>query len=189
MKKAPVLLDGCFFGMSRADVCQKAHAAPCADNSFALCAAASFAGFDWQEAFIFNNQDELKEIILRQPCDHPGIYRDVVAGLEQAGWLPVFLEEQDSAYDLFAARDQDSGKGATPANPSEPFAIHFLQARAREKLLGKAAIKNYADAIEKAGENVVVCSMMCGGGWLKLSFAAPILSRKDALRYGQMIRK
>ncbi|MBD5641794.1 MAG: hypothetical protein HDQ91_05190, partial [Desulfovibrio sp.] len=118
-----------------------------------------------------------------------GIYRDVMAGLEKAGWLPVFLEEPESAHDIFAVKDRDFGKYAMPANSGAPFTIHFLQGSLREKLLGIAAIKSYDDAIEKAGESVIVCSMMCGDGWLKLSFTAPILSRKDALRYGQMIRK
>lgn len=187
MQRAPILFDGCSFGMMKADVSQKAQASPCEDNSFALCAKTVFVDLEWQETFIFNNQDELKEIILS--CDQPRKYRDVMAGLEQAGWLPVFLEEPDSAYDFFAARDQDFSKTAPSESPKEPFTIHFLHGAVRDKLLGKAAVKSYDAAIEKAGESVVVCSMMCGDGWLKLSFTAPLLSRKDALRYGQMIRR
>ena len=203
MASADTLFGEYAFGMKKADVHAKSRAVPCADepdNRLSLCAPApvDYLQQHWQQKFSFNNLDELQQVILEQPNAKSGQWQAILSAMVKSGWQPVFLETDDGAFDVLEQARQYGleketglqGEFAQDAmKDAANLTISLFPAAYYEKILADKKIKNFAQATDKAAETMCVPRMMINDNYIKLAFTAPLLSRKNALRYGQMIKR
>lgn len=198
--RAPILFENYAYGMSRDEVMARSGATACPEagaNSLLLCAPGpvKFLGLDWREMFWLNNLGELQQIILNRSDDSAGSLAALRGALAGAGWRPVLLETDGAVLDLLeqASRNEENAESvredfvARALREGTGLTIHFFPADLAQKLMGKAG--SYAQGVDRAGENIVLISLMLTDGNMKLAFTAPLLSRKNALRYGQMIKR
>lgn len=199
MEAEAILFEDYAYGTSKQAITEKANAVICpkgVGGPLALCAPAliEFLQDKWQEIFVFNNQDELQQIMLI----HEGKNQidSVLEKLERKGWRPAMLENEDSVADMLEEAHRITASSATSqveefidhAKESKSWlTIHFFPAPLLEEAM--KAGEGYNQAIDKAGENFCLISLMADADTLKLTFTAPLLARKNALRYGQMIKR
>lgn len=194
MENAAELFGEYFYGMDRAKVIDKSGASPCADdagNSLVLCAAkpVDYLHLTWRERFYFNNLGELQQVLLEREA---GKWLDVKEAMPGAGWRPVFLEAQDSAFDLIAqahklgkAEAEKLADEFAAAALSKGLVIYFFP----QGFAAKSRAQSYGKALDKSPEDLVMVMLMIDENGMKLAFYAPNLARKNALRYGEMIKR
>lgn len=203
MDNAPVLFEDYTYGMAKSQIAERMDARPCPQslgNPLSLCGHAPVAHLneEWQIIFNFNNLGELQEILLIQERKNAGQYDKVKEGLNRSDWLPVFLETDGKACDSLEVQKKE-GKEKTrelikafaesALENDRDLTITFFPDAYLHKALKSAKIKTYMQALDMAPENFRVITLMVTGDFIKLSFTAPLLSRKNALRYGQVIRR
>lgn len=182
--------------MAKAKVVAQTGASPNTHNPLILAGQepVGYLGLQWRCQFFFNNLDELQQVALLANRADSG--KTVETALQASGWQMAFLETPDAAYDyLGEAKTQGSAKAEALARDfaqavpgaSESLAISFLPAQVAATAMEKGY--DFNQAVDNAGENLVVIRLVATPDNLRLSFTAPLLSRKNALRYGQMIRK
>lgn len=197
----PILFAKYAYGSSRKDLANKISLGPCADapdNRLLACAQKPmpYLDQDWDCQFNFNNLDELQQIILSRK-EQPKL-NQMLEVLEANAWQPVFAEMDRDALDLLAhgmanatqpeleALDQFAQKARAAASP---LTIYCFPAAHVAKICKNGKKTSYDKALDKAPENFVMLALMLDNDYLKLAFTAPLLARKNALRYGQYIRK
>lgn len=200
-KKAPRLFEDFTYGMSRDELAGRTNARPCPeapDNNLILCApeTINLFGRDWRELFYFNNLAELQQVSLVSEADGADQFKALQAALINAGWRPVFLESPRDALDILA---ETKRKGAEKAEgllgefeenalgEAPGLKVFFFPNVYAEKVMGK--LDHWSLAVDKATENFVMADLDADADAIRLTYTAPLLSRKNALRYGQMIRK
>lgn len=187
------------YGMPKSSVIKICGAVPCQDapdNRLLLCApeTVKFIGFDWRTMFWFNNQDELQQVLLAMRDSVSAM--EIQNSLKNNGWRPALVETDDAVLDVLEkAKNAGVEKAAAELadleaiyiNKDDNITIYFLPQQFAEETMGK--LKTYSQAVDSAQESLVVAALMIGNGQYKLSFTAPLLSRKNALRYGQVIKR
>lgn len=193
MKNSPMLFDSFGYGMAKGAITKKVACSPCPDapnNKLMICTTGDvpYIDQDWQEVFYFNNLDELQQVMLVRPGND---WLPALNSLEKAGWRPVFFESRDGVFDIFENLRNNSVEECSKS--AQDFAERAFQ----EGELSiscfpsgySPGLATYNEALDKAPENIVITSLMAGNGNLRLAFIAPLLSRKNALRYGEMIKR
>ena len=197
----PILFENYAYGMTRDEVIASSGASACPEapaNRLLLCASdpANFLGISWREMFWFNNLDELQQIMLIRPDEPIASLAQAQDALTANGWRAVFLETDGVAFDALEetrrrkAEDVEKAREdfeARALREKSGLTIYFFPAEFAQKGMGKA--KSYSQAVDSAGETFVMISLMLDGDNLKLAFTAPLLARKNALRYGQIIKR
>lgn len=201
-EKTAILFGGYVYGASREDVVRESGAIPedGAANplNFGSAESALFLGREWSENFNFNNLGELQEVSLTR-CGEDAETADAVRkSLIEKGWTPVYCEIPGDAFDALRERIR-AGDAATEREivsfgekaiqNGEGFVICFFPSAYADKLIKKGKETTYFKALDKAPENFTMASLSYGDGVLRISFNAPILSRKNALRYGEVIKR
>lgn len=201
VEKRSYLYEDFYYGMPKKDVRKKISMASDGENkSLQLTnpAPAEFAGQKWQEIFNFNNLGELQEVILAQEGQIARKYAPLLQTLQGAGWQPAYYENGKTAFDLLAAVRQHGLEAAEKLRAdfmrkaiSEPdyLTVTFFPAAFLAKVRQNAKIKTWNQAVDKAPENFCQLTLMTDADNIKLSFTTPLLARKNALRYGEMIRR
>lgn len=197
-----MLFGGYFFGMKKEAVVRESGATPEdgeTGKSFAYIAPkpVEFIGDAWRESFNFNNRDELREVVLSREARDPGAYIGVREALSREGWTPVFSETDGGACDAIekyragasAAIDMISEFEKAATEKGSGFSTCFFPLNFVEKLIKSRQKKTCYNALDKAKDDFVTLTLTDGESSLRLVFNAPVLSRKDALRYGEYIRR
>lgn len=190
------LFDDFYYGMTGSKIKSITSAKPDARNRLILQAPEPVRYLDlaWHEQFFLNNQDELQQIVL--VAVEPVSVATIAKALQHADWQPIFLETEDYAFDRLQEANAQGKDHATELVEEFIRSRHGSNANCSISFLPATyadyALKNGMDfnqAVDSAGENFVAIRLMATEGDLKLSFTAPLLSRKNALRYGQIIRR
>lgn len=198
MKKA-LLFDNFYYGMPRNEIEKKLQISNLNENKEKLLKSpnpVSYLDMEWEEIFYLNNENLLREIILSRIGQEEKNYLSVQKALVKNGWLPVAAEIEEATFDLFEqgeSRLEDETSLIAfenkALNNGKDLAIYFFPTAFAQNALHNCKIKFWANAIDKAPDNFCLLSLMQDADNLKLSFTAPLLSRRDALKYGQMIRR
>lgn len=199
----PMLFSGYAYGASKSAIIEKSSATPCPDapqNALLLCAPepVEFLRFEWRENFVFNNLDELQQIILSRHSLDAGRISQLRDSLLDEGWMPLYFETDADAFDFLEAY---KGKGKEEASKelaaferkasgdNGSVSIYFCKGLYWHKFLEAKNVRNYPQATTYAGDKLVIMCLMSSGDYIKLAFGSPELSRKNALRYGQYIKR
>ena len=202
-KQNPALFEDYIWGMPKKEIIEKSGAGSCPDersNPLTLCASepVNYAGVPWREIFWFNNDNELRQVMLSRSGSVAGDFNSILNTLPSLGWVPIFLETPDGALDILEeTRINGAEKTEDARNDFEEKALKngasltilFFPADFGRKSLNNSRLKSYSQAMAKAPENFCVLSLMLEEDNLKLSFTAPLLTRKDVLKYGQKINR
>lgn len=179
------------YGMTKAQIEAATPLAPCPDNpgnAFILCnpKPVLYLQRDWRESFIFNNESSLQEVVLVRNTEDD--FETLTKALGGAGWVPVSLETDDKVIDIYDKGNPVGGDfPAAQFSGGDSATLHFFPKKFVAKTLSTR--NSFSLAMDDGGEAFVLLTMMWGNGMVKLSFTAPLLSRKYALRYGQMIKR
>lgn len=197
-----MLFDNFCYGMAKSEVNSLVEGQPCADapeNSLLLCSVhpVEFLNTRWNERFWFNNLQELQELILEHEADANASAVFIMDELLHSDWMPVYAETEDNAFDLLEVSKKHNPEIAEKSfkefctknlEKGLLMTIYYFPQEFVNKIMGK--VKSRTKAIdEKATENFVQLGMTINAGKISLSFTAPLLSRKNALRYGQFIKR
>lgn len=200
VKNAPLLFENFSYGMPRDEVIAKTGSVPCPEapnNPLLICAPdnVEFLGCEWRVSFWFNNLDELQQVVLELMSKFTLGGLKVEERMLKAGWTPVCLESGHAVLDLlekhkkldiqnsaivmsdFSAQHQDETNLSIFYFPLEYF----------QKVNGKS--ESWSQAVDEAPESLVVARLVLGADRNKIFFTAPLLSRKNALRHGEMIKR
>lgn len=157
-----------------------------------------FLHLQWEETFYFNNLHQLQEVILTRPGANVEDCLALLTALSQDAWQPVAVESEDGVFDLLEAsatgdaataqaqlreyvqKNLQPGSSITVTCFPTDYAQHSLQTR---------KFKGWLEALDKAPQTFRTLTLMVGNDHTRLAFGAPLLSRKNALRYGQMIKR
>lgn len=203
MDQTTMLFDSFKYGMSREEIAQRlkiANAAPNAIDRWTLRApgGVNFLQETWEESFDFNNNDALRQIILTRAVNERDEYLSVQEALLKEGWTPVAVDTDEDSFDAF--RHREPGDPAMSRKALDSFekeaiqlgkemTVYFFPSSFADKVMKNLKIKFWTDAMDKARENFCLLSLMVNPDNIRLSFSAPLLSRKAALKYGEMIKK
>lgn len=195
-----MLFENYIYGMTRDAVIAKSGAIPCPDapnNALLLCAPArvKFLGLEWRESFWFNNLDELQQVVLEASSISAANLDDVENKMRGAAWEPVYLETANAAFDMLEHRKGPDIEKIFAAmrefearrDPNGDLSVYYFPLDYFQKVAGK--IKSWSIAVDEARENLVVAQLVIEPAKLEIFFTAPLLSRKNALRYGEMIKR
>lgn len=199
---ATVLFQDYCYEMPKAEIAAKSGATPCPDapdNTLLLCVAnpVKFLNSDWQERFSFNNEDKLQEVLLLRQAPELASCESVCDELEKNGWQPVFLETDASVFDRFEQARQSGAKKAKSQLKAfaekalasdETLTIYFFPAAFTEKAHDNR-IGGYLQALDQADDRFILLALMADKNSQRIAFTAPVLSRKNALRYGSYIKR
>lgn len=196
---APMLFGEYRYGMAKDAVA--AIAGPCQETQplvFRAPRPVGWLGQEWQETFSFNSLNELQEVALSQAGKDAADCMAVQKALIGAGWQPAFLETDGAALDALketrlkgadeAARERDAFEEKALRNGGT-LTVSFLPEAFAKRIMKSARTKTYDQALDNGPENTVVAALTAYEGNLSLTFRAPLLSRRNALRYGQVIRR
>lgn len=195
----PALFGEYRYGMAKEAV--GSLAGPCQETQplvFRAPRPVAWLGQEWQETFSFNSLNELQEVALSQAGKDATDYMAVQEALIGAGWQPAFLERNGAALDaLHDARLKDAGEAAekraafeeAALRDGETLTVSFLPEAFARKAMKSARAKTYEQALDSGPEGTVVAALTFYEGNMSLAFRAPLLSRRNALRYGQVIRR
>lgn len=199
-ERTPLLFENYSYGMPRGDVLSIAKAGPCEPpHPLALCASSpvEFLNLKWQTSFWFNNEDRLQQIMLTRDYSAKESFSALEKELKSAGWLPVYFESDDGALDL--VEQSHIQTGAESGKLAEEFVsnalknggvtVSFLPSQFVLQALQNASIATWSQAVDNGPEDLRMLSLRIDRVRLAASFTAPLLSRKNALRYGQMIKR
>lgn len=189
------------YGMAKSQVLAKAEAEACTPpHPLALCAVApvEFLQLKWQATFWFNNEDKLQQIMLAHAGSEPDSLRQLERKLKNAGWLPVYFESDTGALDLIE-QSREHGEAELPKiadrfvqaglDSGGEIAVSFLPAKFAEKALKNASISTWSQAVDSGPDDLRMLDLRIAENNITASFTLPLLSRKNALRYGQMIKR
>lgn len=196
------LFENFMYDMPKPEVVQKTGAAPCPgypNNRQMFCASkpVEFLGLSWQMMFSFNNDEKLQQVILVPEKEREASYEETVARLRENGWTPVFLEIDGDAFDwIDAKRQMDEEDGDKRFKEMEQkgisggfLSLYFFPTDFLEKTLNNKKMTTWTQAVDAAQETFRLLCLSVDGKNIRLSFTCPLLSRKSALRYGQMIKR
>lgn len=203
MDPSALLFDNFAYGMTRPEIEERLGATSPAGReldrwTLAAPGGAAFLGEKWEEIFSFDNKGGLRQIILVRPAGGADGFFSVQEALIKEGWEPAAAEADDEAFDAFGQNergDQAALKKALAGFESRALqngkdvTVYFFPSEFAGKALKNLKIKFWANAMDKAGENFCLLSLMAGADNIRLSFTAPLLSRKAALQYGSMIKR
>lgn len=201
MTQQAMLFDGYYWGMPRKEVISQCHAKACEDapdNPLLLCNSepVTYLQSQWREIFTFNRDDELTQVMLAQA--NPQHYLETQHALSNAGLKPVFIETEGDALDVLAhgrAVSYDQAQQlalefeSNAMQNSHWLTIYFFPENYLQKILEHKKIKSYEQALDRAPENFTLVSLNADVDNLKIIYTAPLLNRKNVLKYGEMIRK
>lgn len=198
----PELFGGYFYGMAKDMAAEKAHAVPCPEapnNRLLLCSNASvdFLGLKWHESFFFNNSYQLQQVRLSGPRQAVEELYRLIDSMHEAGWQAAFMEAPEAAFDMLEESDAKGCKSAWKSAMEfidrfiahAELTIYFLPDAYFAKALTMPGSKAYNALLDRAPEGIVVAAISVTEDNLSISFNAPLLSRKNALRYGQYIKR
>lgn len=198
---APRLFEDYSYGMAKSQVLAKTKTVPCKPpHPLALCAATpvEFLRLKWQEKLWFNNEDKLQQIMLLYEDPAPDLFTKLAIELKKAGWLPIYFESEGRALDMV---EQNRLHGAAGLDRIEEefvqdglesengLTISFFPKQFVENALKDAEITSWSQAVDQASEDLRMLNLKTDKNNIVISFTIPLLSRKNALRYGQIIRR
>lgn len=199
MSQSAEFFDGFTYGMPRQEVSRRLHIT---DNKAAAILVAptpvQFLGETWEETFLFDSDNALRGIILINGKRSQDGYLATQKELIQSGWMPVAVEIDDATFDIFGEGRRDNYDESLNAleeferkavGEGRAITVYFLAADFVSEMLNKPAVKFWGDAVDKGPQKLCMLSLISDVNNLKLSFVAPLLARKAALKYGQMIKR
>ena len=201
MNRAAILLDDYYYGMPRKDILAKLKIPLPPDHEQRILrdpGEISFLGYNWEELFYFDNDEALRQIILIRATRDGETFRSIQEELINSGWTPVSVEMDEATFDIFGLanrRDHEITNRelkefeSQALEKNDSVTVYFFPAAFADKVLTDSKIKFWANAIDKAPENFCLLSFAADANNIKLSFTAPLLSRKAALKYGEKIKR
>lgn len=199
-ENAARLFENYIYGMTRNAVIAQCGAVPCPeapDNALLLCAPTKvkFLELEWRESFWFNNLAQLQQVVLETSVKSMADVAEVEKKMLNAGWERGYVETGDADFDILEHyKDVDFEKMFSAMHEFEDkrkkeagLSVYYLPDKYFRQVVGK--IGSWSLAVDKAPENLVVAQLFIDALKLKMFFTAPLLSRKNALRYGEMIKR
>ena len=196
-EKQAFLFENFEFGEKLQDVLKNTDSTACGALDYCSPHTVSFLETEWEEIFTFNNQEELQQIRLRKANNADNFF-EIQKRLKSKDWLPIFAQSDNEAFDFIAeTRKSDQEESETAflnfeektLTQSRLLEVIFFPEKFAIRILKSKKTQNYYQAEEKYKENTVIVTLARDENHISITFNAPLLSRKNALRYGSFIKR
>ena len=195
------LFENYFYAMNKEAVKNSTKTTSCPEdlnNGLSICAEKTvyFLDLNWLEVFTFNNLNELIQIKLVDK-NKSSEAKPLISKLLMKEWVPVYCETDTAVLDIYESQSSPEASLTilenqfidNAINEKQNLTILFLSDKFYKKTFNKKGISSYILAMDTAPENLVTLSLIITPDNLSINFNAPLLARKNALRYGTMIKR